>query len=225
MATWVGTAFARTTWLYVEFDGGGVGTAQNATGSGGTVQLNASWTLLYKLPVTVAGRKIGLACLESSCGGEPYPYAASGSGTASLAGSGNVYENCTGNVSMNPHFYGTANLLRYTAGRDWLSVSTYSPMEAGLNLGYSGGQCAIAGGDFAEGSGTAKSRHYDFSELVGHPGVAYSTEVHGSSSEPAAGTVLTPQQVKWAGYLRVKLGGCEPTLSNLKRCFPLPRRR
>lgn len=222
MATWVGAAFARSTWLYVEFEGGGKGVAQNATGNGGTAVLNASWTLLYKLPAQVLGRKLAVFCQTSSCN---FPYAGSGSGSASLTGSTAAYENCSGPVSMNTSFFGSAYLLRLMGNSKWLSLSAYSPLEAGLNLGYTGAACVVTGGDFAEGSGTAKSRRYDFSELTGHPGIVYSSAVHGSISEAAAGTVLTPQNVRWSGYLMVKLGGCEPTLSNLKRCFPLPRRR
>ena len=222
LAVWAAPALARSTWLYVEFDGSGTGVAQNATGNGGTAQLNASWTLLYKLPVQVLGSTFSVACQGSSC---LYPYAASGSGTASLTGSSAAAENCSGKVSMDTSYYGTAYELRYVTGPRWLTVSSYSPLEAGLNLGYSSGMCIVTGGDSAEGSGTAVSRRYTFSELIGHPGVVYSTRVHGSSSRPGVGAVLTPQNVRWSGYVKLKLGGCKPTLSNLKRCFPLPRRR
>jgi len=67
LAVWAAPALARSTWLYVEFDGSGTGVAQNATGNGGTAQLNASWTLLYKLPMQVLGSTFSVACQGSSC--------------------------------------------------------------------------------------------------------------------------------------------------------------
>jgi hypothetical protein len=211
-------------WLYVEFNGGGVGHADNATGSGGSADLNASWTFLYKLPAQTSGKRLFINCQSSACDGHDYPYAVKGSGTGSISGSNNPGANCTTRISASLQSIGAINGLTYFLSKKKFRVQTISPMEAGTTLGDPTGRCAIYGGVFPDGSGTATSRTLTQSALVGHRGVVYSSDVHGSSSVPAKGTIDTPQNVRWSGFLKVKLGGCEPTLENLKRCFPLRRR-
>jgi len=218
-------AGAKQRWLYIEFNGSGTGHSDNATGNGGSTDMNASWTFLYKLPVQTFRKQLFIPCQNSSCDGHAFPYAATGSGHGSISGSGNPNANCSTQISASTKYLAPATALTWTLSKKKVRIKTIAPMEAGLTLADPTGHCPVFGGVFAEGSGTADSGPLEQALLVGHTGVVHSRAVAGHSSLPAGGGIDTPQTVSWSGFLKFKLGGCTPTLKNLKHCFPLPKHR
>jgi hypothetical protein len=213
----------KHTWLYVEFDGNGAGTAENATPSGGSATMTGAWTFLYKLPAAVAGQHVSLFCKSSGCGGHASPYAVTGSGSGLIAGAINPSYNCSATISASMQSLAPSTALSWRlSGSHPLRVQTYSPMETGKTLADQSGACPVYGGLFAEGTGDAISNSYRQARLARNPGAVFTTDVGNHSSEPSKNTFGTPQTVSWSGELKLKLGGCAPTLTNLSRCFPSP---
>ena len=215
---------ARRTWLYVEFAGHGHGLAHNATVSGGTLRMSASWIFLYRLPVLTVGTRLSPQCRNMSCDGHAYPYAARGSGRGSITGASDPSLNCTARIGASRRYVGPATAVSWRVSRRSLRIFTYSPMESGLALADQHGTCPVFGGEFAERTGVAGSGAKRITALERHRGTVFSTPVGRASSLPVDGSVRRPQHVSWTGHLKIKLGGCVPTLRNRRTCFALPRR-
>lgn len=225
-ATATGDAGATVTrtWLYVEFAGRGQGIAQNATPSGGTLRMSASWTFLYRLPVLAFGTSLSPQCRNISCAGHAFPYAARGSGRGSITGAGDASLDCSARIGASRRYIGPATAISWHVSRRALRVFTYSPMESGLALADQRDLCPVFGGEFAERTGTAGSAAELITALERHRGTVFSTAVGRASSLPADGTERTPQHVWWTGRVKIKLGGCVPTLRNVRTCFARPSR-